>query len=301
RQGLSAGFVSGLVLIFLILIGIPIRLEGLALFSLLLTVAVFGVRIARRLRDQGLGAVLSNALVAGVVAGVMVLILMAMINRWQARGIDVKRYFDAVTTQTVTVLSGVPAEELHRNPPIDPLTGTYEEGRPLRTNPFRLTFNEDTGLQLKFGLTGNAVLDVNLVIGGLYGFLLVVILVSVGAAALSWAWVAADVGRYRSRVIGGLSGNPITHWIILLLPVIFFGLFWLTEGQGAVDPVLRIGAGERETQLLMTFLIILWALVSMRSAGTNDWGLGYRGRVAVIAVGVGLLTFVGIGRITGNN
>ena len=51
----------------------------------------------------------------------------------------------------------------------------------------------------------------------------------------------------------------------------------------------------------MTFLIILWALVSMRSAGTNDWGLGYRGRVAVIAVGVGLLTFVGIGRITGNN
>lgn len=301
RQGLSAGFVGGLVLIFLILIGIPIRLEGLALFSLLLVVAVFGVRIARRLRDQGLGTVLSNALVAGVVAGVMVLLLMALINRWQARGIDVKRYFDAVTAQTVTVLSGVPAEELHRNPPIDPLTGAYEEGRPVRTNPFRLTFNEDTGLQLKFGLTGNEVLDVNLIIGGLYGFLLVVILVSVGAAVLAWAWVAADVGRYRSRVTSGLSGNPIAHWIILLLPVIFFGLFWLTEGQGAVDPVLRIGAGERETQLLMTFLIILWALVSMRSAGTNDWGLGYRGRVAVIAVGVGLLTFVGIGRITGNN
>ena len=86
RQGLSAGFVGGLVLIFLILIGIPIRLEGLALFSLLLVVAVFGVRIARRLRDQGLGTVLSNALVAGVVAGVMVLLLMALINRWQARG-----------------------------------------------------------------------------------------------------------------------------------------------------------------------------------------------------------------------
>ena len=48
---------------------------------------------------------------------------------------------------------------------------------------------------------------------------------------LAWAWVAADVGRYRSRVTSGLSGNPIAHWIILLLPVIFFGLFWLTEGR----------------------------------------------------------------------
>src|SRR5690606_36723084 len=134
----------------------------------------------------------------------------------------------------------------HRNPPIDPLTGTYEEGRPVRTNPFRLTFNEDTGLQLKLGLTGNEVLDVNLIIGGLYGFLLVVILVSVGAAVLAWAWVAADVGRYRSRVSSGLSVNPTAHWFILLLPVIFFGLCWLTQGHGAVDPVLLIGAGERE-------------------------------------------------------
>src|SRR5690606_23797439 len=108
-------------------------------------------RTARRLRDRGLGAVLGNALVAGLVAGVMVLLLMALVNRWQARGIDVKRYFDAVTTRTVTVLSGVPAAELHANPEIDPLTGAYEEGRPLRTDPFRLTFDEDTGLHLQFG------------------------------------------------------------------------------------------------------------------------------------------------------
>src|SRR5690606_30403601 len=95
--------------------------------------------------------------------------------------------------------------------------------------------------------------------------------------------------------------NPVVHWIVLLLPVIFFGLFWLTEGQGAVDPVFRIRTGERESQLLITFLIILWALVAIRSAGQRDWGLGYRARVGVIAVAVGLLVLIGIGRIAGNN
>ncbi len=92
REGLSAGFVAGVVLLFLVLIGIPVRLENLAMFSLLVTVAIFGVRIGRKLRDEGLSTVLSNALVAGLVAGVMVLLLMALVNRWHTRGIDVKRY-----------------------------------------------------------------------------------------------------------------------------------------------------------------------------------------------------------------
>lgn len=301
HEGLNAGFVSGVVLLFLILIGIPVRLENLALFSLLLTVAIFGVRIGRKLRDDGLGAILSNALVAGLVAGVMVLLLMALVNRWHAHGIDVKRYLDAVTEQTVTVLSGVPADELHANPPIDPLTGSYVEGRPLRTDPFRLTFDNDTALRLKFGMTGEPVFDLSLGIGGLYGFLVVVVLTFVGAAAAAWAWVTADLGRYRRRVSGGLAGNPIAHWVILLLPVIFFGLFWLTEGQGAIDPVLPIRPGEREVQLLITFLIILWTLIAMRTAAANDWGLGYRARVGAVVIAVALILLVGVGRITGND
>lgn len=301
RTGLSAGFVTGLILIFLILIGVPIRLENLALFSLLLTVAIFGVRIGRKLRDEGPGAVLNNALIAGLVAGVMVLLLMALVNRWQARGIDVRRFFDAVSGQTVSVLSGVPAEDLHADPPIDPLTGTHVEGRPLRTNPFRLTFDEDTALHLKFGLTGESVFDLNLIIGGLYGFLLVVILTSLAGGAAAWAWIAADLGRARRRAGIGLAGNPIAHWAIMLLPLIFFGLFWLTEGQGAVDPILKMRSGEREAQLLIAFLIILWALVIMRRAEPNDWGLGYRARVGVVAVPVALILLVGIGRIVGNN
>jgi len=301
REGLSAGFVAGVVLLFLVLIGIPVRLENLAMFSLLVTVAIFGVRIGRKLRDEGLSTVLSNALVAGLVAGVMVLLLMALVNRWHTRGIDVKRYLDAVTEQTVTVLSGVPAEELHANPPIDPLTGEYVEGRPLRTDPFRLTFNEETGLRLKFGMTGEAALDVNLVIGGLYGFLLIVMLLFAGAAVAAWAWVTADLGRYRRRASAGLVGNPLARWAVLLLPVIFFGLFWLTEGQGVVDPVFRIRPGEREVQLLITFLIILWTMVAMRTAESNDWGLGYRARVGAVVVGVALILLVGVGRITGND
>lgn len=301
REGLSAGFITGLILLFLILIGVPVRLDNLALFSLLLTTAIFGIRIGRRLWRAGLGDVLSNALVAGLLAGVMVLLLMALVNRWQARGIDVKRYFDSVSTQTVTVLSGVPAAELHPNPPIDPLTGRYVEGRSVRTDPFRLTFNEETGLRLKFGMTGDSVFDLNLRIGGLYGFVVLLMLTSTLAAVVTWAWLAADVGRYRRQFRGRLTGNPVARWAILLLPVLFFGLFWLTEGQGVVDPVLRLRAGEREAQLLIAFLIILWALVAMRSAEPNDWGLGYTARVGIVAASVGALVLIGIGRITGNN
>lgn len=301
RPGLQTGFVSGLILVFLILIGIPVRIENLALFSLLLTVGIFGIRIGRKLRGEGLRAILSNALAAGLVASVIVLLLMALINRWQARGIDIKRYFDAVSGQTMTVLSGVPADELHRNPPIDPLTGAYVEGKPLRTDPFRLTFDPDTALHLKFGMTGESVFDINLVIGGLYGFALVVMLTSLLSASATWAWIAADVGRYRRRASGHLTGNPVARWALLLLPLVFFGLFWLTEGQGAVDPILHLRSGEREAQLLIGFLIILWALVAMRSAESNDWGLAYRARVAVVAAAVTLILLIGVGRIVGNN
>ncbi|RPJ03125.1 MAG: hypothetical protein EHM39_00160, partial [Chloroflexi bacterium] len=148
RRGASAGFTTGLILLFLILVGLPTKLENIALFGLLLVPFLFGLRLARRLHAHGLGHLLKNAVALGVIAALLAFLLMGLINSWLEKDIDVKQYFDAVSADTMTVLSGVPAEELHANPERNPLTEEYPEGEELRTNPMRLTFDSDTGLEL---------------------------------------------------------------------------------------------------------------------------------------------------------
>jgi ABC-type branched-subunit amino acid transport system permease subunit len=300
REGTSAGFVAGLIVLFLILLGIPIKLQNLALFFLLLTMLIFGIWLARRLHDAGVRHLLINALAMGVVAAVMVFLFMSLINRWQTRGIDVKRYFDAISTETMSVLSGVPAEELHPNPEINPLTGEYETGEPVRTNPMRLALDSDTSLCLKVGLAGESWIDLNLKIGGLYGFLLLLIGVGVLGAVITWATIYAGIGRYRGQATGYLAENPITHWFTLLLPLVFFALLWLTEGQGSHDPVIALGGGSAEVQLLGGFLIILFGLVAVRAAQPTDWRLDYPARLAVCLGMVAFLLALGIWRIVGN-
>jgi ABC-type branched-subunit amino acid transport system permease subunit len=301
RQGINNGFVSGLVILFLILIGIPIRIPSLGLFSLLLVVAIFAVRLARHLQEERHEYLLLNALALGIAAAVVAFLFMSLINRWQARGIDVKQYFDAITTETMTVLSGVPEAELHPNPEIDPLTGEYPEGEPLRTDPMRLTFDSDTGLHLKLGLTGDAWVDVNLIIGGFYGFMLLLVIVAALAAGLTRLASYAELGRYRKQTGGYLAGHPVAHWVILFLPLLSFALLWLTKGQSGNDPILSLGGSRQEIQLLLGFLIILCSLVALRSAQPVDWGLGYTLRVALSAGGAVLVVLLAIWRITGNN
>jgi ABC-type branched-subunit amino acid transport system permease subunit len=297
RQGLGAGFVAGVIILFLILIGIPVQMENLALFLFFLILFIFGIRLARRPEREGARYLVKNALAMGLMAALMILLFMALINRWQARGIDVKRYFDAVTTKTMTVLSGVPEDELFANPPVDPLTGTYPEGQPLRTSPMRLSFDSKTGLQLKLGLAGSSWFDINLVIGGLYGFLLLLILVGTAGALITRAIQSANLDRFQRQTSAALTGNPIMHWGVLLLPFMFFVLLWLTVAQGSRAPVLKLGSSSQQIQLLLAFGIILWALVAVRAAQSSDQRFGYPVRLGVCLGLIVVLVALGIWRV----
>src|SRR5690606_25327687 len=157
--------------------------------------------------------------------------------------------------KTTSVLSGVPESELGPNPPRDPVTGEFPEGRTPRTDPMRLTFDPERALVLALGLTGDPLFEINLRIGGFYGFLLLLVIVALLGAALTLATIRADLARYRARASGTLSGNPVAHWIVLLLPLLTFVLFWLTKGQGGgMDPLLSLGSGAQQAQLFLTFL-----------------------------------------------
>lgn len=301
RDGINAGFIAGLIIIFLILIGLPIRLQNLALFLLLLVMVIFGSRLARRLRDESIGKLLSNALAMGVVAVVLVFLLLSLINGWQRKGIDTKQYFDAVSLETVELLSGVPQAELFPNPPIDPFTGEYVEGEPLRTDPMQLTFDSDTGLILRLGLTGSAWFDVNLGIGGLYGLFLLLSGIGLASAVVTRLAIDANVGESSERVSGVLARNPITHWIVLLMPLILFAFVWLTENQGSRDAVFSLGSSSQQIQLLVAFLIILFALIAIRAAQPASWSLNYQMRVGICAGAAVALIALGIWRIFDGN
>ncbi len=297
RDGASTGFVTGLVILFLILIGVPIRIQNLALFSLLLIPFIFGIQLGRKLHPQGMAHVIKNVLVLGVVAALVVYLFMALINRWQATDVDVKTYFDAVTTETVSMLSGVPEDDLHPNPEKDLFTGEYPEGVELRTNPMRLTFDRDTALHLKFGLGEAAWADVNLTIGGFYGFMLLLVVSGVLGAVVAWAIIVREVGSARQRLSTRLAENPLSHWAVPLSPALLFGVLWLTVVSVGGKPILDLGTSTQEIQLLMGFTLVLFALVAMRAAEPEDWGLAYPLRFGAVAAGIGVLVLLGALRV----
>ncbi len=292
RQGIWAGFVAGLIIIFLILLGVPVNLESIAIPSILLVMVIFAVRLARRLYGCSLSHLINNALAMGIVAAILAYLLMSMINHWQAVGIDEKQYFYNVSSKTMTVLSGVPDAELDANPERNPLTEEYPEGATLRTNPMRLTFDSDTGLEL-FGL--------NLVIGGFYGFMLLLIMTALLGAVLTWAAVALQIGRYRTQLVRGTVANPLSRRVALMLPLIFFALLWLMEKQGSFGPVLAVGSSSREIQLLLGFGIVLWGLVALRSAQPSDWGLAYPVRLGICVALIAVLIALGIWRVASSD
>jgi len=300
RVGFSAGFVVGMVNIFLILIGIPIRIEGLALFVLLLIPFIFGLRLVRKLHEHGIAVLVKNVLAMGVTAAVIVLLFLSLINRWQANGVDVKTYFDAVNTQTIRVLSGVPESELFANPVKNPLTGEYPEGAVMRTNPMRLTFNRETGLHLKLGFSGEAWIDATLVIGGLYGFGLLIILFGLLGAATAVLTRVLQLGQVQKQTRQSLAGNPIMHWVVLFLPLILFAVLWLTKSHGSRAAILNLGGSRQEIQLLLSFGIILSSLVAVRSAEETP-RFNYQTRLGINSGLIAFMALLGILRITSNN
>ncbi len=308
RKGIGAGFTVGLIIIFLTLIGIPINIENLALFSFFFVTVIFSVRLTRRLKAEPLVHVIKNALALGLVAAFTVYLLMAQINRWQASGVDVKgKYFDAVSTGTTNVFTGVPESELFPNPARDPLTDKYPEGEALRTNPMRLTLGSEDDLHLKLGLAGKAWFVIQLHIGGFYGFLLLLVALALIAAVVTWAAIRANVGQTQKQMRTRLSQQPVisafAHWFLLLLPLLSFVFLWLTvtKQPGSKSLFVSLGSSQQEVQLLTTFLIVISGLVAIRLAQPNDWKLNYPLRLLVTLVVTGLVVFLGIWRITAHH
>lgn len=293
REGLGTGFTVGLVILFLILIGLPVKIQSLALISILLVMFGFGIQLARKLSEHSLPHLLRNTLTMGATAAIMIFLFMSLINYWLANGMDVSKYFDAINADTLNVLSGVPAEELHANPARDIFTGEYPEGAVLRTNPMRLTFDRDTSLQL-FGNT-------DLYIGGFYGFMLLLTGVGALGSLLTWAAITVDVNRYWTQARESLGDNPITHWVVIVLPLIAFAFLWLTEGQGGSKPFINAGPRTLEIQLLIAFGIIAAALVALRSVQPNDWNLTYPFRLGICLFVIAFMAFLGIQRVVDSN
>lgn len=292
REGIGFGFTGGLILLFFILIGVPIRIQNFALFMLLLTMFVMGMQLVRKGYGEGIAYLIKNVLASGIVAALIVFLFMSLINRWQANGIDVKKYFDAVNLDTMELLSGVPKEELFANPEKDIFTGEYPEGEPLRTNPLRLTFDSDTGLEL-FGQ--------NLVIGGLYGFLILLIIAGALGALVTWLTIVTDLSSRRAALGKQFSGNPLSRWLLLLLPLLVFAALWITEPQGGNKPLIDLKENSQEVQLLLSFGLILSALVALRAAEPGDWNLSYPVRLGIVGAGVAVLVGLAIWRISENN
>jgi ABC-type branched-subunit amino acid transport system permease subunit len=295
RKGAGAGFAAGLIINFLILIGVQETLPKVALFTFLLVIAIFGFRLARQLHGAGAGHILTNALALGITAALIVYLLLRMINGWQADGVNVKdKYFDKITLGTPSILSGIPETELHANPSVDLLTGEYPEDAEFRTDPMRLSVDSDHGLEL-FGA--------NLYIGGFYGFLLLLVFIGVLSAALTWAGLEAEVGRYREPVMAYLSESPVAHWVILVLPLLTFAILWVSVVQlgDATKPLLSLGKSSQEVQLILVFLMVLWCLIAMRTAQPRDWGLAYPVRLGIAFVAIAVLVLVGGLRIISDN
>jgi len=148
------------------------------------------------------------------------------------------------------------------------------------------------------------------VIGGFYGFMLVLILASVVSALVTYVLIVVNVAQYWERLKAGLAKSEVAHKVLLVLPLVAFGILWLTVGHGTYNPVgdtyssfnpiLPLGSGGQEIQLLLGFAIILFALVAVRASGPADWGLNYSGRLAVVLGTIAGVTALGVWRIVGS-
>lgn len=323
--GISHGALLGGLLIFLTLIGIPSQdSEALAggavlLFSLL---AIFlGWRTARRYDVNNLRDIVANLVVMGIVANLLFVPFMGIINNWHANDIDVVGlYFARMGTFSMHTLSGVPNEELFDNPPPNPVTGEYDEGVELRTNPMTLYFSEEYAVYSFFGFH----------IGGIYGLGLGILLMGLLGGGLQNGFTRVDWSQLNKRLAEQLHQSPrlehnlqfLRHWGIMLLPLLFFTLFWISVPQnlsGGVFESLGIASDEpfqivdfddlfnltsqslidgRIIQLGLSFALFIAGIISVRTARMQPSQLPYAVRFGFSALVILAIYALAIWRIT---
>lgn len=301
-QAFKTGFGLGLGLVFLTLIGLPsddsAQLARLAIPVYLLLTFYLGWRTARNLPLNNFTKLCAATLFQGVVAGAVLLAFLAFINSLHAKDVNVQRQlFDKMNTYPMSVLSGVPLDELFPEPDPNPITGQYEEER--RTNPMRLSFSEKYGI-LNIG---------GLHIGGLIGLGVLLVVASFAGGVINnlsrrvdWETIRQ---QFRNRAQqGGLA--EVGHWIMLALPLILFALLWMTvshrtETLGLEDNIylfninrqLNLTSGSLidgvSIQLAIGFLIVISGIFALRRARLTPSNLSYFTRVGIT---VGLLAFI---------
>jgi ABC-type branched-subunit amino acid transport system permease subunit len=271
RDGLTAGLLLGIGLIFLTLIGLPSddseQLAAISVELFVVLTAYIAWRIARQEGERILPVVMANALAVGVVAGGTLLLFLSIINSWHADGTDVEGlYFAKMNTYPVHVLSGVPLEELEPNPEVNPFTGELPPGAELRTTPFRFGTTSEASIfsldipalfdvdEIELAINGIGVTIYEFHIGGLYGLLMLLMIgAGIGGGAqllvqrINWESVWEQMRETR-LVSGAVYIVPrVLHWVVLSLPLLIFILFWLTveherssEGALFAVPLLDI-------------------------------------------------------------
>lgn len=238
QDGINTGLVLGLGIIFLTLIGLPSDdSEPLAAISVelyLLITAYIAWRMARKYTEleKSIGTILSNTLALGLSAAVVLLLFLAIINNWHAQGTNVEGlYFANMNTYPMHILSGIPLEELHPDPPVDPITKEIPPGSRLRTSPYQLSFEESDAI-FSIGPIDLGFVDLGSInIGGLYGLLVLLSLSGIAGSVLYLAMNRIDFSQLSRPAAQGASNHWVLssiRWLILLTPLLIFALFWLT-------------------------------------------------------------------------
>lgn len=321
HDGFNNGLITGGLIVFLILIGLPAGLPGreplapLALPAFVLLSITFAVVYVRQNWERaGWSRLIQNAAALGIGTALVLGLVMSLINNWQADPtFNVQEYFAEVTLETTSRLSGVAVQDLHPNPPVDPLTQEFPEDAELRTNPMPLRIDNDDISVFNLGFVQ---------IGGIWGTALVLAVIGFLTVPIYRAILLVDWDRVRENRREFLERPLVSetlHWVQLLLPIFLFVLFIMTirmnyntpfwrdilgehtlfemAGNRAFtndtmvsSPILDLqntlrlgGRATQNFQLILAFSMIIALMVAMRNARYRAYRLfNYPVRLAII-------------------
>lgn len=110
QKGLNTGLIAFAILTYVILIGLPTRLEGAAqpVLALLLALFVFAV-LRSQAKEMSRGTLLQNGLIAGLVTGLLLVVEIGFFNGLLADGVKIQPVFDKIVPLNMAALLNVRA------------------------------------------------------------------------------------------------------------------------------------------------------------------------------------------------
>jgi len=110
KKAFNIGLIAFAVLTYLVLIGLPTRLEGAAQPVLALLLALFVYAVLRgQAKELGRGALLQNGLVIGLVAGLLLVLEVGFFTGLLADGVKIQPVFDKIVPLNMAALLNVRA------------------------------------------------------------------------------------------------------------------------------------------------------------------------------------------------